>query len=123
MPAVGRIEKLGQAVVADKSIGGNLRRDFFTRFAFANDEMFFALRLDVGDIETGNRSEWRNVGAYAPEKTGEFFKVAFDLDDNAATVVQNISGNLPMGCHVVNKGPKTDPLDDTFYFNPLAQKH
>ena len=72
--------------------------------------------LDVHDARADRLDDGagRSFRLQRVAETLQVFKFTFSLDNNALTGIEDESGHIVPLRQLINKGPESDPLNDTF---------
>src|SRR5581483_1621453 len=105
------IEKLGHTLVANSHVGRHQRPTLVLAAALRDAEARFSYRRDDAVDDAVDRRQRRRMLAQIGEKIVEVCALAFQLDDNAAPVVDDRPGETVLRRESVDEWTKTHPLN------------
>ena len=116
--AVGRIEHLGQTVGAGGDVGQN--EDGFGPVVVAapDFEPVVTGRLKPGRIQAVDNGAGRLFRRKAIQEMGQIGLGAVNLNENAAGIVDNPTGQIQIGGQPVHEGAKANALNSAMNFDP-----
>ena len=120
--AVGRVEQLGQAVIAHGHVRRHERRGPALVLAFDDTKPGVANDRDLGRLDVEHPRQRRSLPDQPGVKPGDLEGAALDLDEYAVGVVADVSGEEQFVGQAMHKRTEPNPLYHTRDPDPVPDR-